>query len=217
MPAASITLNGAANDTDQPLLTVGWSLVSGPAAVTFGNAATSTTSATFARPGTYVLRLTASDGVSTRTDDLTVTVGDFQSSNPFVQWAMEPASNFLIDYNRDSIADGLAWLLGAESPTTDATTLLPLPSRENDGLAMTFRYLNASARGSYSLRLQHSSTLAADSWTNVTIPDVSSTVDGVDFTITPLPGGSIHQVKATIPAGAVGKVFLRLATTIPSP
>lgn len=217
MPAATIALNGAANDPDQPLLTVGWSLVSGPAAVSFGNAATSTTSATFARPGTYVLRLTASDGVSTRTDDLTVTVGGFQSSNPFVFWALEPASSFLIDYNRDSIADGLAWLLGAETPTANATTLLPLPSRENDRLTMTFRYRSASARGIYSLRLQHSSTLAADSWTNVTIPDVSSTVDGVDFTITPLPGGGIHQIKATIPPGSSGKVFLRLATTMPSP
>lgn len=217
MPAATITLSGSANDPDPPLLTVNWSLVSGPAAVTFGNATMSTTSATFALPGSYLFRLTASDGLSTRTDDLTVTVGDFQSSNPFVPWALEPASSFLIDYNRDNIADGLAWLLGAESPSSDATTLLPLPSRENDGLAITFRYLSASQHGSYSLRLQHSTTLAADSWTNVTIPDVSSTVDGVDFTITPLPGGSINQVKAIIPAGSVGKVFLRLATISPSP
>jgi hypothetical protein len=32
------------------------------------------TTATFAAPGTYVLRLTASDGTTTKSDDVTITV-----------------------------------------------------------------------------------------------------------------------------------------------
>ncbi len=51
-----------------------WTQVSGPGTVTFSNASTPITRAAFSQPGTYVLRLTSSDGLLTSTQDTTITV-----------------------------------------------------------------------------------------------------------------------------------------------
>jgi K319L-like, PKD domain len=69
-------LSGAVTDTDGPLATpvVSWSLVSGPGSVSFGNAASTNTTASFSAAGTYVLRLTASDGQLQSFSDITITV-----------------------------------------------------------------------------------------------------------------------------------------------
>lgn len=77
-PAAAV-LVGTATDDGLPAppaaLTLHWSLVSGPGgAVAFYNDAATTTSATFGAPGTYVLRLAASDGALSASSTVTVTV-----------------------------------------------------------------------------------------------------------------------------------------------
>ncbi len=69
----------AGNITDDGLPTngfasVAWSKLSGPGNIYFGNAAALNTTAAFYLPGTYVLRLTASDGRATGFDDLSITV-----------------------------------------------------------------------------------------------------------------------------------------------
>jgi len=56
-------------------LTVAWSKFSGPGTVTYSAPAQADTDATFSASGTYVLRLTASDGTQTTTSDLMVTTG----------------------------------------------------------------------------------------------------------------------------------------------
>ena len=62
----ALALNATATDDGKPSpLTLAWSLLSGPSPVTFGNAASAATTATFAQPGAYALRLTASDGAIT--------------------------------------------------------------------------------------------------------------------------------------------------------
>lgn len=61
-------------------VTNNWSVVSGPGSVTFDNANNLVTSATFSAPGSYVLRLNASDGQLTGTDQVSVRVLDPQSS-----------------------------------------------------------------------------------------------------------------------------------------
>ena len=78
---------------------------------------------------------------------------------------------FTGDANQDGVADGVAWLLGAQAPSTKATGLLPVASPNNGALSMSFRYLSAAKRGSYVLRVQHGTTLAAGSWTEVAIPE----------------------------------------------
>lgn len=56
-------------------LTHAWSQVAGPGTVTFTPTDAEDTTATFSEAGTYVLRLTVSDGELSGTDDVTVTVG----------------------------------------------------------------------------------------------------------------------------------------------
>jgi hypothetical protein len=72
------SLDGTVSDDSQPAppsLTTTWSKVSGPGTVTFGNPSSVDTSANFSLAGTYVLRLTVSDGELSAFDEMTVTVG----------------------------------------------------------------------------------------------------------------------------------------------
>ena len=77
LPAAT-ALAGKAFDDGLPkppgAVTFAWSKISGPGSVAFGSAASAGTSATFSAPGAYLLRLTASDGQLTGSDDLQITV-----------------------------------------------------------------------------------------------------------------------------------------------
>ena len=77
---ATANLSGSATDDGLPnppaTLTTTWSKVSGPGTVAFGNAAMLSTSATFDTAGSYVLRLSVSDGALTTTADVTITVND---------------------------------------------------------------------------------------------------------------------------------------------
>jgi hypothetical protein len=69
-------LQGLASDDGVPssTLTTTWSVVAGPGSVGFGDTSALTTSATFAAPGTYQLRLDASDGALGQASDLYVLV-----------------------------------------------------------------------------------------------------------------------------------------------
>jgi beta-lactam-binding protein with PASTA domain len=74
-----ITLAGAFTDDGLPnppaAVTLAWSQVSGPElGATFGDATSATSSVSFSAAGTYVLRLTANDGVVDGTDDIEVVV-----------------------------------------------------------------------------------------------------------------------------------------------
>jgi hypothetical protein len=76
---AGANLAGSVMDDDLPAppsLTIGWSVVSAPTGgtVTFGNAASASTSAQFNIAGTYVLRLTANDGQYQTSSQVTITV-----------------------------------------------------------------------------------------------------------------------------------------------
>lgn len=62
--------------TDQGSLTVLWSQISGPGTATFGSNNTVDTTVSFSLPGQYVLRLQASDGALTSSDDITINVAD---------------------------------------------------------------------------------------------------------------------------------------------
>lgn len=74
----AVTLDGTVTDDGLPnppgVTTSLWSKVSGPGIVTFQDAASTDTTATFSIDGTYVLRLTADDSAASRSDDVSVTV-----------------------------------------------------------------------------------------------------------------------------------------------
>ena len=82
------TLDGTVYDDGLPssaTVTTTWSKVSGPGTVTFGNANTVDTTATFSLAGTYVLQLTANDGVLSANDAMQVIV------NPVTQVNQPPS------------------------------------------------------------------------------------------------------------------------------
>jgi hypothetical protein len=74
---AMVNLAGTATDDGLPVgstLSGVWSKVSGPGTVTFGGINAPSTTATFSAAGTYVLRLTATDGLLSASSSLSVTV-----------------------------------------------------------------------------------------------------------------------------------------------
>jgi hypothetical protein len=79
---STATLTGTVTDDGLPtppgVVTSTWSKVSGPGTVTFANASAASTTASFSQAGTYVLRLTATDGELSRSSDLTITVTAIQ-------------------------------------------------------------------------------------------------------------------------------------------
>jgi hypothetical protein len=84
MPS-SATLRGTVADDGLPsgsTVTHRWSKVSGPGTVTFADPAALDTTAAFSTSGTYVLRLTATDGSLSDTDDVQVTVAPAPASAP---------------------------------------------------------------------------------------------------------------------------------------
>jgi hypothetical protein len=127
----------------------------------------------------------------------------------FESWADNEEITFVGDGNSDGIADGMAWLLGAELAGEDARNLLPVPSRNEGAFQLMFTMRSLAARGAAVLDLQYGTTLG--SWTTVTIPEFSGLHDGVGFSIT--PDGPLNQVMATVPATAApdGTLFLRLS------
>ena len=119
---ATTTLAGTATDDGNPLpahLTVGWSKVSGPGTVTFGTPASAASSATFSALGTYVLRLSAGDGVLSTTDDLQVIVQVPTNTGPTLNAIADRTQGVGISLSLQLIAndndpfDTLTFTLGA--------------------------------------------------------------------------------------------------------
>ncbi|HUL53425.1 MAG TPA: Ig-like domain-containing protein, partial [Opitutaceae bacterium] len=74
---ADVALAGSASDDGQPAgatVQAAWSVVSGPGPVYFADPSSPATTASFSVPGTYVLRLAASDTEQAAADDVTITV-----------------------------------------------------------------------------------------------------------------------------------------------
>jgi hypothetical protein len=69
LPVHTVTLPGTATGTN---LTLQWTEYSGPASVSFANAAQASTTATFTAPGVYTLMLSATDGIHAAARDAVV-------------------------------------------------------------------------------------------------------------------------------------------------
>ncbi|MDH5647729.1 MAG: PKD domain-containing protein, partial [Candidatus Heimdallarchaeota archaeon] len=77
LPVNTALLDGSVSDDGLPVggtLSVTWSQQAGPGTVTFGDPSAAQTHATFDQAGSYLLRLTASDGELTAFDDVLVSV-----------------------------------------------------------------------------------------------------------------------------------------------
>ncbi len=84
--SATVTDDGA----PQPV-TLAWSQASGPGAATFESPASATSAVTFSTNGTYVLRVTATDGQFTVSDQVTVIVGPAITPADWITEDMTPA------------------------------------------------------------------------------------------------------------------------------
>ena len=77
-PADSVSLAGTATDDGLPTspgaVSLSWTKVSGPGAVSFGSPAAAASTASFGAAGTYQLQLVAGDGLATAADTLSVQV-----------------------------------------------------------------------------------------------------------------------------------------------
>lgn len=135
--------------------------------------------------------------------------------NPYATWSGGAA--FEDDANADGIDNGIAFLLGAASPASNALGLLPAATRNGDALVLTFDCLAATDRGDATLALQHSSDLAvSNNWTSTPVPGAigTATAGDVQFVVTdPAPPGGLLHIVATIQP-STGKLFGRLQATL---
>jgi hypothetical protein len=123
----------------------------------------------------------------------------------YEDWAEGAA--FDDDENGDGVDNGLAFLLGADSPTSVVTR--PTASHQSGKLVLTFSIRNSSNRGTATLSVQHSSNLGVgDPWSaGATVP---TNGEGVTFSVS--PGDPLDSVIAEISSSeaASGRLFGRL-------
>ena len=203
---AGATLNATVTDDGLPApsaLTYAWTTVSGPGTVTFATATAEDTTASFSAAGTYVLRLTASDGSLSANDTVTVTV------NPAPVVNAAPTVNAGVDQtitlpstaalNATVTDDGLP----APSALTYAWTTVSGPG------TVTFATATAddttasfSAAGTYVLRLTASDgSLSANDTITVTV-NTAPVMDGRRILLEPVAGfgweaGALSQSATT--------------------
>lgn len=97
--------------------TAGWTKLSGPGVVTFGNPASANTTAAFSTAGTYVLRLTVSDGEFTRRKEVTVFVGGAAAT-----WTSTNIGGVTPAGSGAETIDGTFTVLGAGGTITSGST-----------------------------------------------------------------------------------------------
>lgn len=170
---STTTLTGTATDDGNPVppgqLTITWSLVSGPAAVMFSAPHALTTNATFSAAGTYTIRLSASDGEATSSDDVIVIVNASGGSG----------TGLLAQYFND--AGNGTYFTALVRTRTDRTidfnwgSAAPDPAVQADNFSVRWSgQVLAPAAGTYTfttlsddgVRLYVNGQLLVDNWTN---------------------------------------------------
>jgi RHS repeat-associated protein len=140
----TVTLNGSVSDTSPAAasLVLAWSQIDGPGTATFTNPFNLTTTVSFSDPGTYLLRLTATDALLTATSDVTVFVGKINCTRSnagtdfwlVVGESVGPAGETLtLNLSGDADTTGIISIPGltftqAFSVTAGQTTSITIPS-----------------------------------------------------------------------------------------
>jgi hypothetical protein len=167
------TLNGSVSDDGLPEagpLTITWTEVSGPSAVTFADASLAETTASFSLRGTYVLRLTASDSELTSNSDVTITVQP-ENHAPTVNAGPDQIISLPDTAQLNGAATDDAWPAGS-SPTVSWNFISGPGPVEFDNPNSPSTIARFASAGNYLLRLT-----ASDG-------ELSST-DDISITVTP--------------------------------
>ena len=161
------------------LLTTTWSLVNGPASVTFTAPNALSTSATFQVPGTYTIRLTAFDGQATSSDDLTVVVAAPGGSGTglLAQYFNDAGSGVyftaLVLTRTDPVVD-FDWASAAPDPTVQADNFSVRWSGQIKApVTGTYTFTTASDDG---VRLYVNGQLLIDNWTDHAVAQNTATI-----------------------------------------
>ncbi len=144
------------------------------------------------------------DTAAAISDDTTLTV-----QGSYVSWSGGAAFN--ADANGDGVANGMAWLLGANDTAANAGGLLPIFDNASDANYVIYTYRRsdvAHADANTTIAAEYSSTLGG--WT-------TAVHDGVNVIITPTDDGagvgvdSVQvKIKRTLVVG--GQIYVRLKT-----
>jgi PA14 domain/K319L-like, PKD domain len=176
------TLTGTATDDGNPAppqLTTTWSLVNGPAAVTFSAATALTTTATFPAPGTYTIRLSAFDGQAASSDDLTVVVGAPAGSGTglLAQYFNDAGSGVYftaLALTRTDPAVDFDWASAAPDPAVQTDNFSVRWSGQIQApVTGTFTFTTTSDDG---VRLYVNGQLLIDNWTDHGVVQNSGTI-----------------------------------------
>jgi autotransporter-associated beta strand protein len=116
---------------------------------------------------------------------------------------------FDADANGDGVSNGLAWILGAADPSTDARSLLPTVSTTATNMVFTFKRTQASINAGAALSVEVGTTLAAWSTTYTVGADTAGSTSGVTIA-KDSPSAGTDTVTVTVARGADGKKFARL-------
>ena len=126
--------------------------------------------------------------------------------SPYGTWS--GGAGFAADSNGDGIANGLAWILGAASPSANGQAVLPTPGTESGFL--TLHFMRVHDLGPAKLYLEYSNDLnQSDPWHAVDL--VAGPL--ADIVVVETPGSPNDDVTVKIPtthASANGKLFARL-------
>jgi hypothetical protein len=134
------------------------------------------------------------------------------ANTPYGTWSGGAA--FDGDANNDGVDNGMAWLLGAVTPSENALNKLPAASPNGAHLRLTFRCLKSTKRGGTQLKIQSSADLGVTApWTNheAAVPDADATVNGMVFDTTD-DGDYLHVIVDISVGGA--KLFARLSAVL---
>jgi hypothetical protein len=214
----SATLSGSGSDPNNDPITYAWSKVSGPAA-TIASPNSASTSVTGLTAGTYVFRLTVSDGSLTGTDDVQVVVqpsGGTQS--PYPGPARHAIPGTIQTENFDNGGEGVAYHdidatnTGGQYRTTGVDIETCSEGGFNVGWMRTGEWLeysvNVATAGTYTLQARVATGLAGRTF--------HVEMDGVNVsgTITvPNTGGwqTWQTVSVTTTALTTGDKIMRIA------
>ncbi|WP_158279849.1 M12 family metallo-peptidase [Coraliomargarita sinensis] len=189
---AEVQLNGTVTDSNGDSPDTEWTVVSGPAPVRFADPTIIDTTATFSEEGTYVLRLTADDGIYVRSSDVTITVNP--GGNDFTNWISGYDVGDLTaagdDYDGDGIPNAIENYFGTD-PSAPSVGLYNMEVSTDGGSTFTFKHpmsenpasdITASYRWSTDLSQFHGSGESNGAGTTVTF-EASSPVNG-EVTVT---------------------------------
>jgi uncharacterized repeat protein (TIGR02543 family) len=152
---------------------------------------------------------TANDGnADSNTATVSITV-----QTPFEGWTGGAASSPTVDSSGDGIPDGLAWVLGASDPSSDAAALLPNSDMVSDFDYFIFTYRRSDVAyndSDTSIEVIYSNDLS--SWT-------TAVHDGTNVVITETddyygPGVDRVEVKLNWDLAADEKIFTRVRVEI---